>query len=197
MSNEPAPQKQTAERRPNANYNLSPDKQSDTKGLNFYYSRERRLEKAPEALREFYNNDKTLRSGLFYSLTADRLRRFLFAMIVLFCLAILILSLFGYFDSSLSLDGNKIEITAAGYEGTSIVVLNKTIKNKNAYNGAVDIAVSVAVKEGEDYPVFSHRIFFTTEKEEVYRFAVPFENPELLMVLQSENDSLQIKINPK
>ena len=107
------------------------------------------------------------------------------------------LSLFGYLDFPYALGDNRIEITASGYEGTTIIILNKKVKNKNAYNGVVDIAVSVAVEEGMDYPVFSHRIFFTPEKEEVYRFAVPFDNSELLMVLQSEKDTLKIKINPK
>ena len=185
------------ENRPNPNYKLSPNKRyDDTKELPFYYNRERRLENAPVAVKSLYEN-KPIRSGMLHSLTADRPRRFLLAMIVLLCLAILLLSLFGFFDSSYSLDGNKIELTAAGYEGTSIIVLSKKIQNKNAYNGAVDIAVSIAVQEGEEYPVFTHRIYFTTEKNEVYRFAVPFENPELLMVLQSEKDTLQIRINPK
>jgi len=185
------------EKRPNANYKLSPDKQHNgTQELPFYYNREHRLEKAPEAVRNLYDN-KPIRSGLLHSLVADRPRRFLLVVIILLCLTILVLSLFGYLDNSYSLDGNKIEITAAGFEGTSIIVLNKKIKNKNAYNGAVDIAVSIAVEEGEDYPVYTHRIFFTTEKEEVYRFAVPFDNPDLLMVLQSEKDTLHIKFNPK
>jgi len=186
------------EKRPNANYKLSPSKVNDERqALPFYYDRERRLEKAPESVKALYNNNKPVRSGLLYSLTADRPRRFLLVMIILLCLIILVLSIFGYLDTSYTLDGNRIDITAARYEETSIIVLNKQIKNKNAYNGAVDIAVSIAVEDGEDYPVFTHRIFFTIEKEEIYRFAVPFNNPELLMVLQSEKDTLQIKFNPK
>jgi len=187
---------ETNAKRPNAKYKLSPDKPDNYQGLPFYYNRERRLEKAPENIRSLYDN-KPIRSGLLYSLTGDRPRRFLFLMIILLFLTILMLSLFGYLDFSYALGDNRIEITASGYEGTTIIILNKKIKNKNAYNGAVDIAVSVAVEEGMEYPVFTHRIFFTAEKEEVYRFAAPFDNPELLMVLQSEKDTLKIKINPK
>jgi len=188
-------------KRPNAKYNLSPDKDGYGEGLPFYYSRERRLEKAPEAVRNFYNGQQSVRTGLLYSLTADRPRKILFFMIILLCMTILFLSILGYFDTSYLLDGNKIEITAASYEDAVIIVLKKTIKNKDAYNGAVDIAVSPVVMSGEDYSLFTHRIFFTAENEEPYRFAVPLSegtagNSEMLMVLQSEKSTLQIKFKP-
>jgi len=181
--------------RPNKKYELSKDRSTDpAEGLTFYYNRERRLEKAPEALRKFCNDETQYKTGLFYSLTADRPRRFLLAIIVLMCFAILVLSIFGYFDKSYSLDNNKIEITAAAFEGTTIVVLKKTSKGLRSYNGAVDIAVSPAVQSAdEQYPVFSHRVFFSMENEESYRFAVPFDTPALVMVLQTEKSTLQIK----
>jgi len=190
-------------KRPNERYNLSPDKNGYGEGLPFYYNRERRLEKAPEAVRNFYNGQQP-RTGLLHSLTADRPRKILFFMIILLCLTILLLLLLGYFDTSYQLDGNKIEITSTNYEETAIIILKKTVKNKNAYNGAVDIAVSPVVQSSEEeYSVFTHRIFFSAENEEIYRFAVPFVsegnagNPDLLMVLQTEKSTLQIKFKPE
>jgi len=184
-----------AGRRPNKKYNLSSDKNPEsTDGLPFYYNRERRLENAPDAVKELYKEGKPVKFGLLHSLVADRPRRFLFAIIIIMCLAILTLSLFGYFDSSYSLDKNKIEITAAVFEGTTIIVLKKTVRSQGAYTGAVDIAVLPAVQSAEEqYAVFTHRVFFTMENQEVYRFAVPFDTPELVMALQTEKTTLQIK----
>jgi len=203
---------ETPSKRPNAKYKLSPDKRNEaaagsfrgegsgsvnTQDIPFYYSRGRRLEKAPEAVRSLYYDNKPVRFGLFHSLIADRPRRFLFAMIILLCVAILLLSIFGYFDTSYLLDGNKIDAAAASYEGSSIIIINKTVRNKNAYSGNVDIGVSPAVGEEDAYSIFTHRVFFSAEKEEVFRFAVPYDNPELLIVLQNEKNIVQIKINPK
>ena len=114
------------------------------------------------------------------------------------CLGILALSFFGYFDTTYILDGNKIEITATGFEENTYIVLKKTAKNSNAYTGAVDIAVTAVIQsEEEQLPVFYHRVFFTLEKEEVYRFAVGSNAPELLIVLHSEKDSLNFRFKPE
>ena len=96
------------------------------------------------------------------------------------------------------MDGNSIVIKGTRFEGATIVVLTKTVKKNagNAYTGAVDIAVSYPVN-GEDYPVFYHRIFFSMEPVEEYRFAVPFDPPEQLLIIQTEKNTLKIKFMPE
>jgi len=201
MNNDQNNAENAAENRPNAKYALSNSNEGGPKAgekLNFYYNRERRLENAPDAVKNNYKNEQPVRFGILQALVADKPRRFLLIVIVLMCVGILALSFFGYFDTSYILEGNKIDITAAGYEGTTIVIIRKTAKSKDFYSGAVDIAVSVVVQsEQELYPVYYHRIFFTSENEEGYRFAVPFEGPELLMVMQNEKNSLHIKFKPE
>ena len=185
--------------RPNAKYKLSkPDNAEVPKdGLPFYYNRERRLAKAPKDVQDLYKEKKPNRFGLITVLIADRPRKILFFSIIVICVMIWVLGLLGYFDLSYTLDGNKLYISATTYEGTTIVVINKTVKkkNKNPYTGAVDIAVSAPAQTENDSPVFYHKIFFSLEKEERYSFAVPFESDELLMVLQTEKNTLKIKIN--
>jgi len=185
-------------KRPNQNYNLSRNSSDvPAEGLNFYYSRERRLANAPESVQNLYKEERKTRFGLFSVLVADRPRRFLFMMIVLLCAVILTLSVTGFLDTSYTLDGNKLEITLTPFEGTSIIMIKKSMKNSGAYSGAVDIAVSVPAEEQDsDYPVFYHRIFFSIEKNETYSFAAPFVSPELLMVLQSEKNTLHLKLIP-
>jgi len=185
--------------RPNAKYKLSkPDNAPvPQEGLPFYYNREHRLAKAPKDVQDLYKEKKPNRFGLITVLIADRPRKILFFSIIVICVMIWLLGLLGYFDLSYTLDGNKIKISASDFEGTTIVVVNKTIKNKNKnpYTGVVDIAISVSAQTENNSPVFYHKIFFSLEKEERYSFAVPFESNELLMVLQTEKNTLKIKIN--
>jgi hypothetical protein len=195
--------------RPNANYKLSkpdgPNKAAE-ENLVFYYNRERRLEKAPQAVKDLYNKDKTNRRfSLLGPLVADKPRATVFFTIILVCVAIIIVTLVNKTGGVYSLDGNGIVISGTRFEGATIVVLTKTVKKNaaNAYTGAVDIAVSIPVNNGggaansEDYPVFYHRIFFSMEPIEEYRFAVPFDSPEQLLILQTERNTLQIKFKPE
>jgi len=192
--------------RPNAKYKLSkPDNaEAPEEGLNFYYNREHRLAKAPKYVQDLYKEKTPTRFGFFGVLVADKPRKMLFFSIIIICAMIWLLAFLGYFGTSYALDGNKINISGTFFEGTTIIVINKTLKNKNAYTGAVDAAVSVPVSLQDDaakiennFPVFYHRLFFSLEKEEQYRFTVPFESPELLIVLQTEKKSLKLKLPVK
>jgi len=204
-------QADTVKKRPNANYNLShpeppPDKlyqPGAEENLTFHYSRERRLAKAPQAVRDIYNDTKPVRFNLFKPLIADKPRAMLFGSIIILCVIILFFSNNGLFDSSYVIDGNRIEITGTRFEGATILVLKKTIRSgiaaltSSPYTGVVDIAVSPQANENEEYSVFYHRVFFTLNKTEEYRFAVPFDAPDLLLVLQSEKSNLQFKFKPE
>jgi len=188
-------EKEAGKKRPNAGYELSKqDNDQSREGLVFHYSRERRLAKAPIEVQKLYSNEQQKsRFGLFSALVADRPRRFLFITVILLCIAVISLSRLGYLDSTYYLDGNKIEIRGTIYEGETIIVLIKNAQKADAYTGTVDIAVSEPIQEDLESPVWTHRIFFTVEDEEVYRFAVPFNSGHLLMVLQNDTSQVQLK----
>ena len=193
--------------RPNANYKLSkPDNAVvPEEELVFYYNRERRLAKAPKHVRELYEEKKPNRFGwlgFLGILVADTPRKIMFFTIILMCVLIWLFSFFGFIDSPFNLDGNLVKVSATVYEDSTILLINKRVKAHNAYTGAVDTAVSFPVavsndEEGriEDSPVFYHRIYFTAEKHERYSVAVPFDSPELLVVLQTEKKQIKLKIN--
>ena len=186
--------------RPNEKYKLSKgDSLVDPKEeeLVFYYNREHRLAKAPQSVRDLYTAQKKPRFNLLKPLVADKPRAILFFTILIICIFIVVLSILGFFDSSYKLEGNKIEISRAEFEGTTIVTFRKTVKDNEAYSGAVDIVVTAAAPPGEEIPLFYHRVFFTLTKEEDYSFVVPFDSPELLMLVQTEKSSLNIKLKPK
>jgi len=191
--------------RPNAKYKLSKPDNAEVprEGLTFYYNRERRLAKASKDVQDLYKEKKPNRFGLISVLISDKPKKILFFSIIIICAMIWILGLLGYFDSSYTLEGNKLKISASAFEGTTIVVVNKAVKNKNPYTGAVDVAVSAPLSlqgslpvqtDENNYPVFYHKIFFSLEREEQYSLVVPFESNELLMVLQTEKHTLKLKI---
>jgi hypothetical protein len=188
--------------RPNVNYPLSSNDSVNHKedGLKFYYNRERRLESAPENVKNMYRNNRAGkgRFSLFGPLVADKPRKILFFVIIFMCVGILALAFFGYFDTTYELDGNRIDISATSFEGMSIVVLRKNARNTNVYTGAVDIFIPIPAQTDEaNLPDFFHRIFFSLEAEETYRFAVPFNAPELTMFLENERSTLQIRFRPE
>ncbi|MDR0443116.1 MAG: hypothetical protein LBH44_06905 [Treponema sp.] len=200
MSDEEKPQ------RPNANYNLSkPDTAVVDKDepLHFYYNRERRLANAPQAVRDLYVVQKHNRFNLLKPLISSKPKAMLFFTIIISFVAIFVLSIMGYFDNSWSLDGNKLEIKGIKYEEMVIMLVKKSVqKNRQGYTGAVDIAVSPAASTlitagNEDSPVFYHRIFFSAQQQEEYRFAIPFDSSELALVLQTEKSTLKIKMKPE
>jgi len=187
--------------RPNANYKLSkPDNEKEPINedqLVYHYNRENRLAKAPQSVKDLYVEKKQSRFNLIAPLVSSKPKAMLFFTIIALCVLILILSVLGKLDNSYLLDGNNIEIKGTRYEDMVIILMRKSIKKGSiGHSSAVEIAVS-PVSQEEDFPVFYHRVFFTLEPEEEYRFAVPFNSPQLVMVLQTERSSLKLTLKPE
>jgi hypothetical protein len=184
-------------RRPNANYPLSEKKTGDNE-LVFYYSRERRIANAPKNVQSLYGEVPQKKFGFFRVLTATKPLAILFASIMILCAILLIISVLGLNDPSHALGGNAVTVSAIKFQGETIVIMTKTAKDKSAaYTGLVDIAVSPAAPEGADpaeYPIFTHRIFFSLNPEEEYRFSLPFEADTLVFVLMGEQDTAQFTL---
>lgn len=195
--------------RPNANYKLS-NENADGAPIVYHYSRERRLEKAPQAVRDLYKEEPVYRFNLLRPLIRTRPMAMMFIVIVIACVMVLAVSALGLLSDSHNLEGNELLVQAIKYEDTIIVAINKTIKQAGldryfrsvpAYTGAVDIAVQPVLRaenpnrQPED--IIYHKIFFTLEKEEYYRFSVPFDAEELAIVLKTEQKSLGLTVKPK
>jgi len=193
-------------KRPNANYQLS-GQNVDENNLVFHYSREHRLAKAPQAVRDMYNKpQQPYRFNLLRPLVSTRPLAMMFGSIIIACILILIISALGLAGSSYNLDGNRLFLQAIQYEGATIMVVKKTISKDiftrlssadPAYTGAVDIAVQPVIKAAADQEpqsVFYHKIFFTFEPEEVYRFSVPFDTKELAVVFNTEKKTLGVTV---
>jgi hypothetical protein len=193
---------ETPRSRPNAGYQLSKKTAGDEQ-LTFYYDRERRLAKAPQVVRDLYKEEPPVkRFGLFRSLVSTKPRAMMFGSIMMICAAMMILSLFGYTGDTYELEGNRISVQAERYEGALMVALKKTVKKSgegpdHAYTGAVDLAAAPAARSGEDTPVFYHRIFFSRDPVEEYRFSVPFDSNELVLVIKTEKKTLNVTLKSR
>jgi hypothetical protein len=186
-------------RRPNAGYPLSKKRTGDDE-LHFYYSREERLAKAPPSVRALYEETPKRKFSFFRTLTATRPLAMLFASIMILCAALMILS-FLNLSGGRNLGGNTVTPEAMKFRGETVVALTKIVKDpEDAYTGPVDIGVSPAVSgetETAAVPVFTHRIFFTLNAREEYRFSLPFEADALVFVLMAEENTARFKIKVK
>ena len=194
-------------KRPNANYKLSYENTSPDE-IVFHYNRERRLAKAPKAVQNLYKVEKSHhRFNLLKPLVRTKPLAMMFGTVVVICILVLVISVLGLAGNSYELEGNQLSIQAVEYEGTVIIVLKKTVKKSflgklsPAYNGAVEIAVSPLLEspdmEMNMEDIFFHKIFFTLEPAEYYRFAVPFDAKELAMVFQTEKNTLKVTVKPE
>jgi hypothetical protein len=204
MSDEKSPEEEV--RRPNANYKLSEKHQEEEGKLTFYYSREKRLEKAPQAVRDLYNQKKP-RFSLIGPLVATKGKAILFITMLLICVTLLLISVLDT-DEAYNLEGNRITVQAVKHEGAIIVLIKKSLAKKrfgkpiaaSAYTGTVDIGASPqqAAPNGENSEsprIFMHRIFFTTQDTEEFRFTLPFDSDSVIMVLQTEKNQISIKVD--
>jgi len=204
MSDDDKNQKQ----RPNARYKLS--KENVEEGdIVYHYDREHRLKKVPQRVRDLCNQPPPQRFNLFKPLVRTKPLAMMFFSIIIICVMIVALSLLGFTGADYTLDGNNISIQAIRFEGAIVMAVDKSIKKSKGldrfsntalpYTGAVDIAVQPILKDGEvqdEVPrdLFFHKIFFTFEPQEYYRFSVPFDTDELAVVLRTETKTLRLTV---
>jgi hypothetical protein len=173
------------EDRENLEYNGRP--------LVFYYSREKRLEKASQAVRDLNETSPFRRPNLFRTLTATRSLSLLFASMVTLCAAVLILSRFS--GGGEVLGNNTVRVSAVTAGEKAYVTIKKTAKN-DAYTGPADTAVSLAAEGEEAPPVYVERFYFTPEKEETFRFSVPFTGKKLLVLMETGTERALFTVRP-
>jgi hypothetical protein len=191
-------------KRPNANYKLSNE---NIEGVEIvkHYNRERRLEKAPQAVRDLYKEQPRRRFWLLHTLTGTKPNAMLFGTISFLCIIMLLLSFFGVTGDSRELDGFVLSVKGTKYEGAVLIEVRKAPrKDKFArhiqpYTGPVEIAVFPAAKKGVEQSqqttdVFFHKIFFTNDQEEKYLFTVPFEQSELGFIFRTEKKTLTMTV---
>ncbi|GHU73442.1 hypothetical protein FACS189450_13230 [Spirochaetia bacterium] len=200
MSDEPKPpEDETSATRPNAGYPLTENNNSEGEMV-FYYSREHRLAKAPQSVRDLYKETAPAKFNLLRPLISTKPKAVMFISILIITVMSIFTSIWYHAGDGPggSLGGNTISASALRYEGTTIVVLKKKVQGRDSpYTGTVNIMVSPVLKKGKGSasPVVEpYRISFTQKTEEEYRFALPFEDEEVLFYIQGGDNSLEFKL---
>jgi hypothetical protein len=161
--------------------------------LDFYYSREKRLERASQRVRDMNDGVIPKRPGLFRTLTSTKPLTYLFISMITLCILTVIASRFSGAKETVLL-GNALECTAFSQEGKSYITLKKTIQKDDSYTGPVNVAFSPVVEKGEEAPVHAERVYFSLEKEEQFRFTVPFTGSQLLVLIEEKEQRAFLKI---
>ena len=156
--------------------------------IEYYYSRERRLEKASPVVREMY--EKNNKRGLITSIAGNKGNFFLLISIIIICFMYFLgMNITGKSDKSIVLESNKI--TMGIYEEESILLLSihKKVSGKTGYTGAVDVTIMPQLS-GEGSRTMSHRISFTENLEEDFYISLPFEGEKFTVIFQIENQTI-------
>jgi hypothetical protein len=152
----------------------------------YHYSRDHRLGKATQAVRDL--NENTGRPSFIRTFTKTKGNIFVLITIVMMSGIIMIINFSSAgAKASFSLGNNSVTIFLEEEESILFLSISKTVLGgKEAYTGPVDITASPVLSEGERIHVFTHRIFFSADTLETYDIALPFEGERIIVILQTE-----------
>lgn len=108
----------------------------------FRYNRERRLERASDDVRKMYEDGYIPKKGILRGLTANAGSRSVFFSILILCVAIVFLTMFGNRGDSVSLDGATAAIKAFPYDGSIYVTFELSARD-SANEGSVPVTVTL------------------------------------------------------
>jgi hypothetical protein len=172
--------------RPNEGIPLSENPPGE-EGPRFYYSRERRLAKAPESVRALYGAPEGPRFNILRPLLSSRPNAILFGTVAALVLITLVMGLSGSGEEDYY--GNRIAVSAARYDGVAVITLKKTRRQGGiAYTGPLDIAVFPRVRGASGPPEtpYPYHITLSPRMAEEFRFSVPFEETDLVVEISHE-----------
>jgi hypothetical protein len=183
-------------KRPNEGMPLSESRVSE-EGVPFYYSRERRLAKAPPSVRALYEESAPKKFNLLRPLVSTRSNAILFGTMVCLVLITAVISFSGILVGQ-DYYGNRISVSAIRYDGAAVIMLKKTRRQaEGAYTGPLEIAVYPPAGSTAPEKRYPYRVVLSSRKTEEFRFSVPFEESDLLLEISSEEGSLAFTFKTK
>jgi hypothetical protein len=170
-------------------------------GVQFYYSRERRLSKAPASVQSLYEEKGPAKFNLIRPLISNRSNAILFGTMAALALIIVAMSFSGITARGQDYYGNRISVSGVRYDGAAVIVFKKKQRDAGgAYTGPLDISVSPKTaalqkadgsrQAGDGTLPYPYRLVLSSRTEEEFRFSVPFEETELLLEISGGDDSL-------
>ena len=191
--------------RPNAKYKLSNTNYNPDE-ITYHYNRERRLEKAPQSVKDLYAENPKRRFSLFGTFVGNKSRAFTFISIVIISIMIMLMAITGSLGDSLELERNLLDIQAQVIRGENAahITIRKTARKgilaffNPPYTGFVDIEIFPAGSGSLDDPPYHRRIRFTNEEEQYIRFSVPaMQSSALQLIFRTEKSALHASVFPE
>ncbi len=159
--------------------------------LTFYYSRERRLERASESVRKLNTQGHQRPPNFFRTLTSNRASAFLLLAILMLVLTYGIITFLGILQNRAVFLGNSLELSALRFKGSTYTVIKKKVTSQKPYVGPVDLAIRGTAPEGG--PVSVQRIVFSNDKTEEFRLSLDGEWETLVVILQAQGSKVTLQ----
>jgi hypothetical protein len=164
---------------------------NQNENLTFYYSRERRLERASESVRRLNSQGHQRPPNFFRTLTSTRASAFLLLAILMLVLTFGVITFLGMFQNRVLFLGNSVELSALRFKGSTYTVIKKTVKSQKPYVGPVDLAIRGTSPSGG--PISVQRIVFSNDKAEEFRLALGGEWETLVVILQAQGSKATLQ----
>jgi hypothetical protein len=119
---------------------LPPQEEQRGQRLVFHYSRDRRLENAPESVQRAYREGYTPNKGFLKGLTANSGLRSIFVTIIILSAVIGGITFFGDKPGSVTVDGSSFKLKAFPYEENVFITLQ--IARKSPDNQILSVSVT-------------------------------------------------------
>ena len=148
----------------------------------YYYSREHRLQRASQKVRDFNASFGKKPPNVFATLTSTRSNTLLLITIMIMCVFIAIMNKITRQLSTYNLAGTVISAQAQRSGNSTYIEISKT---GSAYKGAVSIAC--AARSKPDAPQIQ-TVFFTADEKETFYLSFPFQDSQILLLLQTDTE---------
>ena len=183
------------------------EKAAEAEDLVFRYSRERRLDRAPQNVRELYYGPERKKSK-YRSFNISRPTGVLFLTILFVFVFLFIMPKLLKENNNLTLEGNQISFSSHVFSDVTYITLRKNAKGDSFYTGPVEFAISALQepqKKGgpeaslesltESLTIENQRVFFTLNPTEEFGFSVPFTAVKLIILVKAGETikSIQLK----
>ncbi|AEF81231.1 hypothetical protein [Leadbettera azotonutricia] len=170
----------------------------------FHYSREHRLERASQAVRDL-NNSASSKRSLVKTIAGSRGNLLMLLSIVIVCIAMLFGSrMKGRQTMGFELGENTVSMAVRkSGDGLALFMEKKAPKDGNGYTGAVGIVISPQAAKpstggtSEPPPMLTHLVFFSLAEEENYSIDLPFGGTDFIVVVQTDNERLSRRLKVK
>jgi hypothetical protein len=175
--------------------------------MEFFYHREKRLEKATKGVQDLYSG-KLMKKSVSQRLFGKRSNIYIFVTIVVVSFVLTWQAGISDNEINFKLGENDIalSISALGDSrdaergGVLMLFMKKTAKKASAYAGEVDIVVSPVLDKDDEGapdapPIEARRFFFTHDSPESYSMTLPFSGKRFIVIIQTENERLIKRIS--